>query len=172
MHNHWPCTIFSPSIFASTERMPPCSSHPFLPSAIECLSVDDRKVPQISQILPMLKRGIGVHHSGLLPIVKEVIEIMFQEGLLKVLFATGEARGREQGIGARICLHALMIGHETLMLSFGFPLDCRDLLHRAEHAGQDRCVHQCAEVRRRQLPMGVLRRIHPNERKGRTPRAG
>ena len=59
-------------------------------SAIECLSVEDRKVPQISQILPMLKRGIGVHHSGLLPIVKEVIEIMFQEGLLKVLFATGE----------------------------------------------------------------------------------
>lgn len=51
---------------------------------------DDRKVPQISQILPMLQRGIGVHHSGLLPIVKEVIEIMFQEGLLKVLFATGE----------------------------------------------------------------------------------
>ena len=51
---------------------------------------EDRKVPQLSAILPMLKRGIGVHHSGLLPIVKEVIEIMFQEGLLKVLFATGE----------------------------------------------------------------------------------
>ena len=32
----------------------------------------------------MLKRGIGVHHSGLLPILKEVIEIMFQENLLKV----------------------------------------------------------------------------------------
>ena len=36
----------------------------------------------------MLKRGIGIHHSGLLPIIKEVIEILFQEGLLKVLFAT------------------------------------------------------------------------------------
>ena len=35
-------------------------------------------------LLPMLKRGIGVHHSGLLPILKEVIEIMFQENLLKV----------------------------------------------------------------------------------------
>jgi hypothetical protein len=32
----------------------------------------------------LLKRGIGVHHSGLLPILKEVIEILFQEGLLKV----------------------------------------------------------------------------------------
>lgn len=39
---------------------------------------------QVSNILPILKRGIGVHHSGLLPILKEVIEILFQEGLIKV----------------------------------------------------------------------------------------
>lgn len=36
----------------------------------------------------MLKRGIGVHHSGLLPLLKETIEILFSEGLIKVLFAT------------------------------------------------------------------------------------
>ena len=29
-----------------------------------------------------------MHHGGLLPIVKEVTEILFQEGLLKVLFTT------------------------------------------------------------------------------------
>lgn len=57
-------------------------------NAIESLSEEDRTLPQIEGILPLLKRGIGVHHSGLLPILKEVIEILFQEGLLKVLFAT------------------------------------------------------------------------------------
>jgi len=36
----------------------------------------------------MLKRGVGVHHSGLLPILKEVVELLFQDGLIKVLFAT------------------------------------------------------------------------------------
>ena len=45
---------------------------------------DDRRLPQITGLLPMLRRGIGVHHSGQLPILKEVIEILFQEGLLKV----------------------------------------------------------------------------------------
>jgi hypothetical protein len=30
----------------------------------------------------------GIHHGGLLPILKEVIEILFQEGLLKALFST------------------------------------------------------------------------------------
>jgi ATP-dependent RNA helicase DOB1 len=57
-------------------------------SAIEMLSEEDRQLPQIQHILPLLRRGIGIHHSGLLPILKETIEILFQEGLIKVLFAT------------------------------------------------------------------------------------
>jgi ATP-dependent RNA helicase DOB1 len=57
-------------------------------SAIEMLSEEDRQLPQIQHILPLLRRGIGVHHSGLLPILKETIEILFQENLIKVLFAT------------------------------------------------------------------------------------
>jgi hypothetical protein len=31
----------------------------------------------------MLKRGIGIHHSGLLPLLKEIVEILFGEGLIK-----------------------------------------------------------------------------------------
>ncbi|EMC97713.1 hypothetical protein BAUCODRAFT_147755 [Baudoinia panamericana UAMH 10762] len=57
-------------------------------SAIEMLSDEDKELPQIQHILPLLRRGIGIHHSGLLPILKETIEILFQEGLIKVLFAT------------------------------------------------------------------------------------
>lgn len=57
-------------------------------SAIESLSEEDRELPQIKNLLPLLEKGIGVHHSGLLPILKETIEILFQEGLIKVLFAT------------------------------------------------------------------------------------
>lgn len=53
-------------------------------NAIDSLSEDDKSLPQIEAILPLLKQGIGIHHGGLLPILKEVIEIMFQEGLLKV----------------------------------------------------------------------------------------
>ncbi|KAG1336573.1 hypothetical protein G6F62_006210 [Rhizopus arrhizus] len=57
-------------------------------NAISGLNEDDRQLPQIQQLLPLLRRGIGVHHGGLLPIMKETIEVLFQEGLLKVLFAT------------------------------------------------------------------------------------
>ncbi|KAJ5711580.1 rRNA-processing arch domain-containing protein [Penicillium malachiteum] len=57
-------------------------------SAIEMLSPEDQNLPQIQNLLPLLRRGVGIHHSGLLPILKETIEILFQEGLIKVLFAT------------------------------------------------------------------------------------
>lgn len=57
-------------------------------NAIGSLRKEDREIPIIQNILPLLMRGVGIHHSGLLPIIKEVVEILFQEGLLKVLFAT------------------------------------------------------------------------------------
>lgn len=52
--------------------------------AIDCLSEEDQKLPQVEHVLPLLKRGIGIHHSGLLPLLKETTEILFQEGLIKV----------------------------------------------------------------------------------------
>lgn len=57
-------------------------------NAISSLNVEDRNLPQITAMLPLLRRGVGIHHSGLLPIIKEVVELMFNEGLIKCLFAT------------------------------------------------------------------------------------
>lgn len=35
-----------------------------------------------------VKRGFAAHHAGLLPVIKETTEKLFQEGLLKIVFAT------------------------------------------------------------------------------------
>ncbi len=45
-------------------------------------------VNQYHQIVNLLKKGIGYHHSGLLPVLKEMVEILFAQGLVKVLFCT------------------------------------------------------------------------------------
>ncbi|CAH8610562.1 unnamed protein product [Schistosoma mattheei] len=57
-------------------------------NAIDGLSPEDRALPQVESVLPLLKRGIGIHHGGLLPLLKETIEILFSENLIKCLFAT------------------------------------------------------------------------------------
>jgi ATP-dependent RNA helicase DOB1 len=36
----------------------------------------------------IIAKGIGVHHAGMLPLLKEIIEILFTDGYIKVLFAT------------------------------------------------------------------------------------
>lgn len=62
--------------------------HLFYQSAISRLSAADRNVPQVARHREMLKRGIGVHHAGVLPIIKEITEVLFQKGLVRILFAT------------------------------------------------------------------------------------
>ncbi|KAG5420350.1 SKI2 [Candida metapsilosis] len=62
--------------------------HMFIDRAVGRLKKEDRELPQILKIREMLSRGIAVHHGGLLPIVKECIEILFAKTLVKVLFAT------------------------------------------------------------------------------------
>ncbi|EPR79623.1 ATP dependent ATP helicase [Spraguea lophii 42_110] len=54
----------------------------------DCLKEEDKELPQIEFIKSLLLKGVGVHHSSLLPIVKEVVEILFSKNLIKILFAT------------------------------------------------------------------------------------
>lgn len=62
--------------------------HMFLKQSIQRLQGSDQELPQVLSLFDMLKRGIGVHHGGLLPIMKEIVEILFSRGLVKLLFST------------------------------------------------------------------------------------
>lgn len=44
--------------------------------------------PQCHALRNLLRKGIAFHHSGLLPMLKEIVEILFAKGLIKLLFAT------------------------------------------------------------------------------------
>jgi superfamily II RNA helicase len=44
--------------------------------------------PQMHTLRALALRGIAFHHSGLLPFLKEILEILFSKGFIKLLFAT------------------------------------------------------------------------------------
>jgi superfamily II RNA helicase len=46
------------------------------------------KLAQYHHVRALVERGIAFHHSGLVPMLKEIIEILFSKGFIKVLFAT------------------------------------------------------------------------------------
>lgn len=43
---------------------------------------------QYQDVHAQLLKGVAYHHSGLIPILKEIIEILYAKGLIKILFAT------------------------------------------------------------------------------------
>jgi superfamily II RNA helicase len=45
-------------------------------------------LPQAHQLKELVMRGIAFHHSGLLPMLREMVELLFGRGLVKCLFAT------------------------------------------------------------------------------------
>lgn len=62
--------------------------HITIEKSLTRLKQEDRTLPQILRLRELLSRGIAVHHGGLLPIMKEIVEILFAKTLVKVLFAT------------------------------------------------------------------------------------
>ncbi|KAL9107716.1 MAG: hypothetical protein Q9227_007431 [Pyrenula ochraceoflavens] len=62
--------------------------HMIIEKSIARLKPEDRALPQILRLRELLGRGVAVHHGGLLPIAKEIVEILFARTLVKVLFAT------------------------------------------------------------------------------------
>ncbi|XP_043494630.1 helicase SKI2W [Polistes fuscatus] len=60
----------------------------FFEHTMKYLKGTDKHLPQVCMMQNLLERGIGIHHSGILPILKETVEILFQMGVVKLLFAT------------------------------------------------------------------------------------
>ena len=60
----------------------------FYKSVVNSMPAEDRDIPQVKELEEILQSGIGVHHAGLLPILKETIEVLYSRGLIKILFAT------------------------------------------------------------------------------------
>ena len=47
-----------------------------------------KRLPEYIEMVELMSKGIAVHHSGILPILREMVELMFARGFIKLLFAT------------------------------------------------------------------------------------
>ena len=81
--------------------------HSFVEKCLTRLKEGDRQLPQVSasfhqeyvkdtnelklclkirRLRDLMRRGLAVHHAGLLPIMKEVVEMLFCQGYIKVTY--------------------------------------------------------------------------------------
>ena len=45
-------------------------------------------LPEYLNMVSLLRKGIAIHHSGVTPIFKEMVELLYSKGYIKLLFAT------------------------------------------------------------------------------------
>ena len=46
------------------------------------------RLPEFHRMVKLLEKGIGIHHAGVLPVFREMVEILYATGYIKMLFAT------------------------------------------------------------------------------------
>jgi superfamily II RNA helicase len=46
------------------------------------------QLPEYHQMVALLEKGIAIHHAGVMPVLREMVELLFAKGYIKLLFAT------------------------------------------------------------------------------------
>uniref|UniRef100_A0A914ZFP7 Uncharacterized protein n=1 Tax=Panagrolaimus superbus TaxID=310955 RepID=A0A914ZFP7_9BILA len=92
----------------------------------------DRNLPQVLQMQQLCYRGFAIHHSGILPILKELVEILFQLGYVKFLFAT-------ETFAMGVNMPARTVVFDSIDKFDGTtrrPLNCTEYIQMAGRAGR------------------------------------
>lgn len=116
-------------------------------AALLNLSEEDRQLTAVQAILPLLEAGIGIHHSGLLPVLKELIEILFGESLIKCLFAT-ETFAMGLNMPARTVIFTAVKKFDGTDMRVLAPGEYTQMSGRAGRRGKDDrgiCIVMCDE---------------------------
>jgi ATP-dependent RNA helicase HelY len=69
---------------------------------------EDLELEQVRAVTQLARKGIGFHHAGLLPILKQLVEVLFSRGLMKVVFATDTL-----ALGVNMPARTVVIGRMT-----------------------------------------------------------
>jgi superfamily II RNA helicase len=46
------------------------------------------QLPEYVNMISLLEKGIAIHHAGIMPILREMVELLYAKGYIKILFAT------------------------------------------------------------------------------------
>jgi superfamily II RNA helicase len=45
-------------------------------------------LPEYINMVSLLEKGVAIHHAGIMPVLREMVELLFAKGYIKILFAT------------------------------------------------------------------------------------
>tara|TARA_Y100000034_G_scaffold128112_1_gene182186 strand:+ start:174 stop:2060 length:1887 start_codon:yes stop_codon:yes gene_type:complete len=105
-----------------------------------------------------LPYGIGFHHAGLLPIMKELVEELFGEGLINVLYTT-ETFAVGINMPAKTVCFAALRKYDGINFRFLNSKEYFQIAGRAGRRGIDKIGFSYAMVDRRDFDYNLIRRM-------------
>ena len=109
-------------------------------SLLRELRPEDLDLEQVRTITYLVRKGIGFHHAGLLPILKQLVEVLFGRGLMQVVFATDTL-----ALGVNMPARTVVIGRlskwDGRQRRLLIPNEFQQMAGRAGRRGMDRFGH-------------------------------
>lgn len=89
-------------------------------------------LPEYVNLVALLRKGVATHHSKMMPVLREIVEILFARGLIKMLFCTTSV-AIGLNLPVRTCLFTNVWKHDGAQLSI---LQGHEYVQAAGRAGR------------------------------------
>ena len=98
------------------------------------------ELPEYNQLVGLLEKGVAIHHSGMIPVLREIVEFMISKKYVKLLFATESfAIGLDCPI--RTAVFTSLTKFDNSGMRFLLPHEYMQAAGRAGRRGQDVVGH-------------------------------
>jgi superfamily II RNA helicase len=97
-------------------------------------------LPEYINLVTLLEKGIAIHHSKMLPILREIVEIFFEKGYIKLLFAT-ESVAIGLNLPVKTCIFTDINKHDGTSLRMLHGHEYVQAAGRAGRLGLDKVGH-------------------------------
>jgi superfamily II RNA helicase len=97
-------------------------------------------LPEYITLVSLLEKGVAMHHSKMLPILREIVEIFFAKGYIKLLFAT-ESVAIGLNLPVKTCIFTDVYKHDGTSLRILQAHEYTQAAGRAGRLGLDTVGH-------------------------------
>jgi len=97
-------------------------------------------LPEYINLVALLEKGVATHHSKMLPVLREIVEIFFARGYIKLLFAT-ESVAIGLNLPVKTCIFTDIFKHDGTSLRVLQPHEYTQAGGRAGRLGLDTVGH-------------------------------
>jgi superfamily II RNA helicase len=97
-------------------------------------------LPEYLELVALLEKGIAIHHAGMIPVLREMVELIFEKGYIKLLFAT-ETFAVGINMPTKTVIFSGLTKHNGVSMRYLFPSEYIQMAGRAGRRGIDTIGH-------------------------------